>query len=68
MEIFAEHFREKKGKLQEIVKTNTWHFNTQKKKKKSKRNVLIVCIIYEVLLYLHYVDICLGYQNLDFFL
>lgn len=44
MEIFAKHFQEKKGKLQEMVKTDTWHFNTQKKI--SKRNVLIVCIIY----------------------
>lgn len=34
MEIFAKHFWEKESKLQELVKTDTRHFNTHTKKQK----------------------------------
>lgn len=71
MEIFAKHFWEKEGKLQETEKTDTWHFNTQERKTKIQEEmywlqdsvhyieneILLICIV-----------ICLDFQNLDFFL
>lgn len=62
MKIFAKHFWEKERKLQEILKTDTWHFNTNKNKKSKKR------IQDQVFLHLCYIGICLSYQNLDTFL
>lgn len=58
MEIFAKHFWEKEGKLQETVKTDTWHFNTQGKKTKIQEEmysvhyiedeILLICIMLSV--------------------
>lgn len=74
MEIFAKHFWEKEGKLQKIMKTDTWHFSAHTRPPAHtlpRKNALIAeqySLLNEVLLNLHYVGTCLGYQNLDFFL
>ena len=60
MEILAKHFWEKEGKLQEAVKTDTWHFNIKNKKNQEEMYWLQNSIHYEVLPYLHCIDICLG--------